>query len=81
MCVVKSPEERKNQRMKDLIEALQIMSKYMDADEYSPTHCEHDSLYVLANPSNVSPEDTARLAELGFRPEGDTFRSYRFGSA
>ena len=30
--------------MKDLIEALTIFLKY--ADEYSPTHCEHDELMV-----------------------------------
>lgn len=35
--------------MKDLIEALTILSKYLTDDEYfynRPTHCEHEELYV-----------------------------------
>ena len=66
--------------MKDLIEALQILAKYMKENIYAPTHCEHDELYVLVNPSIVTYDDLERLKKLGFCPDGDTFRSYRFGS-
>lgn len=65
--------------MNDLIKALQIFVKY--GDPYSPTHCEHDEMYIMVNPTDVSPEDIAALEELGFTPNGDTFKSYRFGSA
>lgn len=66
--------------MKDLIEALTIFSKY--GDPYSPTHCEHDVLTVMVDPSIVSVEDGERLNKLGFFPgEDENFQSYRFGSA
>jgi hypothetical protein len=70
--------------MKDLIEALTILAKYMDTDEYAPTHCEHDELLVLGvEVEKVSPEDIKRLDELGFFPNEDLgtgFKSFRFGS-
>lgn len=68
--------------MKTLIEALQIFLKY--GDPYSPTHCEHDELLVMIDPSDVSEEDTDKLELLGFFPNveyGQCFSSYRFGSA
>ncbi len=67
--------------MDDLIEALQIMSKY-DKPAY-PTHCEHDELFVFVDPSLVTPEDLGKLRKLGFfADEGEQcFKSYRFGSA
>lgn len=66
--------------MKDLIEALSIMYKYM-GDKRNPTHCEHDKLHVDCNPEEVSEEDMAKLDKLGFFPdEFDGFSSYRFGS-
>lgn len=67
--------------MKDLIKALLILEHYTD-DRY-PTGCEHNTLYVYVDPASVSPEDIARLAELGFVPSSDDpcFVSYRFGSA
>lgn len=68
--------------MEDLIEALQILSKYGNPEW--PTHCGHDVLYVDIDPELVSDEDTKRLDELGFFPSdegmGDTFMSYKFGS-
>lgn len=65
--------------MRDLIEALTILSKYTDA-EY-PTHCEHDELTVCVDPAKVSDVDKARLDELGFFvSEEDCFKSFRFGS-
>jgi hypothetical protein len=71
--------------MKSLIKALQIMSKYMDGDEYySPTHCEHDVLYVpTVEYDKVSDEDKKELEKLGFiynSDGGEGFMSYRYGS-
>ena len=67
--------------LSELIEALQIFLKY--GDTYCPTHCEHDVLWVMVDPADVSAEDTARLTTLGFSADaGDTcFKSYRYGSA
>lgn len=66
--------------MKDLIEALQIFSKYTNSKW--PTHCEHDELGVNVDPRSVSEEDTARLDELSFTADEDKemFISFRFGS-
>ena len=68
--------------MKDLIEALTILAKYMDLEEKWPTHCEHDVLYVChIEPEDVSEEDTKRLEVLGFFPSDEGgFQSFRFGS-
>ena len=66
--------------MNDLIKALTIFAKY--GNPYSPTHCEHDELFVMINPDDVSDEDKATLDDLGFHPnDGENFVSYRFGSA
>lgn len=66
--------------MKDFIAALQIFLKYCPEDIHNPTQCEHDELIVVVNPANVSAEDLATLEKLSFRPDGDYFKSYRFGS-
>lgn len=65
--------------MKDLIEALTILAKYIDPEE--KWHCEHDVLYVChINEEDVSEEDMKRLGELGFFPSDEGgFMSYRFG--
>jgi hypothetical protein len=69
--------------MKDLIKALQILLKYAN-DDYGPTHCEHDMLYVGCNIDieKVTGEDVTKLDELGFLwdDDHDCFISYRFGS-
>jgi|TARA_R100000501_G_C2608070_1_gene103328 hypothetical protein len=67
--------------MKDLILALQIFSKYENLDY--PTHCEHDTLWVLIDPELVGPKDTEALDKLGFfADESDRcFKSYKYGSA
>ena len=67
--------------MKDLIEALTIFAKYTDAAH--PTCCEHDMLYVLVDPAQVTAEDRTRLETLGFTAQesDNNFYSYRFGSA
>lgn len=57
--------------MKDLIEALTILAKYMDPGEKWPTHCEHDVLYVPGVRSDVSDKDLRRLDELGFTLNND----------
>jgi len=68
----------------DLIKALQIFLKY--GDPSSPTHCEHDQLYVDIDPTLVSDEDKVVLDALGFFPGNDGdgtedgFMSFRFGS-
>lgn len=72
--------EHRGNSMKDLIEALTILSAYTDSD--SPTCCVHDELIVCVNPADVSAEDKQRLSELSFDQTSDgNFRSFRFGSA
>ena len=70
--------------MKDLIEALQILSKYMKEDNKYPTHCEHDILHVCdVDVDQVTEEDMEKLKVLGFfiyRDFDNTFGYYRFGS-
>ena len=70
--------------MKDLIEALTILLKY--GNPSSPTHCEHDTLYICGiEPKDVSEEDKKKLDKLGFfvsKEYGDEqFKSFRYGSA
>jgi hypothetical protein len=67
--------------MNDLIDALTIFRKYGNPE--SPTHCEHDVMYVQIQPSKVSDEDKTELDRLGFfeYKEYGCFSSYRFGSA
>jgi len=67
--------------MDELIEALQLMAT-KEKPTY-PTHCEHDVLTVCVAPSLFTPEEIDRLDRLGFVPddEGESFQSFRFGSA
>lgn len=66
--------------MDNLIEALQILSKY--AKPKFPTHCEHDIIYVNVDPKLVDDTDLTRLEELYFEadPSGNMFSSTYFGS-
>jgi hypothetical protein len=66
--------------MNDLIEALQIFSKYTQ-DRY-PTYCEHDCLNVVIDCDIVSDEDKTKLEKLGFHAHEieKKFYSFRFGS-
>lgn len=64
--------------MDDLIEALAILRKY--ANPQFPTGCEHDVLHVYVSPAGVSAEDLARLRELHFSQDEDSFYSSYFGS-
>ena len=67
-----------------LIEALQILRKYGNPNR--PTHCEHDTLYVVGiEPKVVSHEDRVKLKDLGFDTCSmngeDVFYSFRYGHA
>jgi hypothetical protein len=68
--------------MEKLIEALTIMLKY--GNPAFPTTCEHDVLYVPTyDYEKFSPEDIARLEELGFtynEDGGEGFMSTWYGS-
>lgn len=66
--------------MNDLIEALNILNKYINPSQKWPTWCEHDVFGVCVDPSIVSENDLARLNELDFIADDDCFISYRFGS-
>ena len=65
----------------DLIEALTIFRKY--GNPQSPTHCEHDTLYVNIPFNKVNKEDIIKLHDLGFfeNTKDVGFMSYRYGSA
>lgn len=70
--------------MKDLIQALQILSKYGNPDY--PTHCEHDILTIVdIDPAKVSESDRKKLDQLGFFVDDmygeECFHSYKYGSA
>jgi hypothetical protein len=83
MKVLKYKELNENSNgggLTKLIEALNIFIKY--GYPYSPTHCEHDTLYVMIDPEDVSEEDKEKLEILGFSPNDmNGFSSYYFGSA
>lgn len=66
--------------MKDLIEALNIFSKY--TDEQYPTWCEDDVMHVNVDPLEVSETDVQKLEDLGFigDVDNDDFKSFKFGS-
>ena len=71
--------------MEDLIKALTIFMKYLDdKNDHTPTHCEHDELWVVdVNREDVLFEDHDELERLGFHwdEDDDSYKSYRFGSA
>lgn len=66
--------------MEELIEALQIFSKYDPPTP--PTGCEHDELFVYIDPERVSEEDIKKLDELGFfvnEEDLGCFSSFKYG--
>jgi hypothetical protein len=70
--------------VKDLIEALNIFSKYTDTDTEWPTNCSHDWLGIMqVRRDQPSEAEVNRLDELGFlwSDEFDCWGSFRFGSA
>lgn len=58
--------------LKNIIETLQIVSKYVD-QEKSWCQGEHDELFLpLDNDAEISPEDAERLEQLGaFKSSSD----------
>ena len=71
--------------MEDLIKALNIFWVYLDdPNTHSPTHCEHDELWIMGVVrADVSNEDHDLLDVLGFYWDqgDDCYKSFRFGSA
>lgn len=66
----------------NLFEALTILARHQN-NESSPLHCEHDTLYVMADPRKFTTAELLRLDELGFfsSGEGECFQSFEFGRA
>lgn len=58
------------------IEAFQIFAKY--DPEGTDVAAEHDEMWAGPDPSVVSPEDKARLEELGWRDyeDGNGFHAF-----
>lgn len=54
-----------------LIEAISIFAKYDEPDSYFAISAEHDEIWLGPDPEIVTPEDTARLEQLGFEPDFD----------
>lgn len=73
--------EDKPQVWADLLEALELLSQH--PTEGHPFNCEHDILYVGADPDAFTPEEIQRLDDLGFFVDTDIecFASFRYGSA
>lgn len=64
----------------DLIEALTLMSKH-PMPESGPTRCAQDELIVCVDDTKFTPEEIARLDELGFSVgSAGGFYSYEFGN-
>jgi hypothetical protein len=72
--------EIKNKQYRELAEALAIFDRYMPEGEYGEFHAEHDQIWAGPNDYEaVSPEDIARLEELGWYPdEGNGSGFYAF---
>lgn len=67
----------------DLIEGLTLLATHQN-DAISPFNCTHDTLNVMADPTAFTVEELARLDELGFHTDSESyasFYSFRFGSA
>lgn len=65
----------------ELIEALTILAQH-PTDPINPTHCDDDTLTVLADANSFDDAELDRLAVLGFGVTvNDAFSSFRFGSA
>lgn len=64
----------------DLIKGLTLLRR-SQPDTISPLHCEHDELWVMADPEDFTAEEIAQLDRWGFFVDDEGFKSYRFGSA
>ncbi len=75
--------QRSEDKMEDLIKALQIFLKY--GNPRNPTHCEHDVLYVAqgVHPEDMDKADVDAVEALSFcwDLETEAWQSFRFGSA
>lgn len=71
-----------NNKLSDLIRALQIFLKYDDSTY--PFQCEHDELFMNGEyfPDKMDSADVAELKKLGFEWNDmyEAFYSFRFGS-
>lgn len=64
-------------KMSNIIEGLQILSKYFDDKEGFRMGAEHDIIYVYSTDSPVMQEDLDRLEALGWmQPEVDDGEPY-----
>jgi len=77
--VVTDVSEEAPEGWKNLVAGLVLMSK--GATGPSPTHCEHDEMWVMADPGKFTKDEIAKLDELGFFEDEDAFKSFEFGSA
>ena len=57
------------------IEALNIAKKYDDTG-FCEMGATHDTIFLPLDPEKVSPEDAARLEELGWHIEYDSYAHY-----
>jgi hypothetical protein len=58
-------------KTKDIIEGLQILSKYMNPNGYD-VGAEHDILYVYVEGPKPSGEDQLKLDKLGWHVDSDS---------
>lgn len=55
---------------KDLVDGLALLSK--GATDSYPTHCEHDTLTICADPHKFTRDELVKLNNLGFFVSGHT---------
>lgn len=72
---------RKETNLANLIEALKLALAYENLER--PFHCEHDVLYLMLDPADVSEPDLRRFESYGFSKsdDGPYFESFNYGSA
>ncbi len=57
-------------KTKDFLSGLTILMPYYDQPDGYHLGADHDVIYVYATEKPVSPEDVAKLVELGFHQPG-----------
>lgn len=65
----------------DLIAALTLLARA--GNPVSPFHCEHDTLHIMADPADFTPEELAQLEAWSIHAdeENGSFYSHYYGSA